>query len=454
MVGAKAGKQGRSAGRDGGSTGGRQRLGLIVFGALLVVLFVVIASAQGIGNPNIPSGNVAVIEDLPGDLGDVTEAEVDQALKLQASEAGLKKTPKPGDPQYQETLEGAVTETLNNLWLYGEAEEQGISVTEKQVAAELETIKEANFPTEASYKSFLKESGLSQEEVDERVELQMLGQQLQERATVAPPSDEAIEAYYDAEKSAKFSTPETRDVRVIVNKNQDKVDAALAILEKDHSAASWKKVAPKYSSDGNTNKKGGLQEGVPNNFLEGEIQEAVFGTPTGELSEIVEFEGTYYLFEPVNITPEKVKTLAEVRTEIVSTLGEEQQQEAFAEFIGASQAKWRSRTFCADDFLVAACSNYVGSGLPESAPPACFEADPKGGRPTECPAPVQQLQPALPGTVTLLKPRGEQLAQRPFPEVAAEQGEEVPGEVPAEAPAEAPEEPPAEESAGGASEGE
>lgn len=449
MVGAKAGKRGGSAGRDGGSTGGRQRLGLIVFGVLLVALFVVIAAAQGVDNPNVPSGDVAVIEDLPGDLGEVTEDDLDQALKLQATEAGLKKTPKPGDPQYEETLEAAMTETLNNLWLYGEAEELGISVTEKQVAAELETIKEANFPTEAAYKSFLKESGLSQQDVDERVELQMLGQQLQERATVSPPSSEAIEAYYEAEKTAKFSTPESRDVRVIVNKNKSKVESALELLEKDHSPASWKKVAPKYSSDTNTNKKGGLQEGVPNNFLEGEIQEAVFGTPTGELSDIVEFEGTSYLFEPVNITPEKVKTLPEVRTEIVTSLSEEQQQEAFSEFIAASQTKWRSRTFCADDFLVAACSNYVGSGLPESAPPACFEADPKGGRPSECPAPVEQVKPALPGTVTLLKPKGEQLAQRPLPEVSAEQGEEVPGEVPAEAPAEAPEEPPAEESAEG-----
>ena len=47
--------------------------------------------------------------------------------------------------------------------------------------------------------------------------------------------------------------------------------------------------------------------------------------------------------------------------------------------------------------------------------PACYEANPKNPA-TECPAPVTQAKPALPGSVTILKPKGEQLAQRPQPE--------------------------------------
>ena len=44
-----------------------------------------------------------------------------------------------------------------------------------------------------------------------------------------------------------------------------------------------------------------------------------------------------------------------------------------------------------------------------------YEADPKGGLPKACPAPVTQAAPALPGSVTLLKPQGERLPQRPRP---------------------------------------
>ena len=36
-----------------------------VLAAFLVVFFVVVAIAQGIGNPSVPSGDVAVVQDAP-----------------------------------------------------------------------------------------------------------------------------------------------------------------------------------------------------------------------------------------------------------------------------------------------------------------------------------------------------------------------------------------------------
>ena len=45
---------------------------------------------------------------------------------------------------------------------------------------------------------------------------------------------------------------------------------------------------------------------------------------------------------------------------------------------------------------------------------------------SECPAPVTQTQPALPGSVTEVKPKGEPFAQRPLPAAGQEQGTVVP----------------------------
>jgi hypothetical protein len=61
------------------------------------------------------------------------------------------------------------------------------------------------------------------------------------------------------------------------------------------------------------------------------------------------------------------------------------------------------------------CADYKGSGHPSTAPATCYEAHPKGGLPEACPAPVFQLIPALPGSVTPLEPKGKPLAQRPHP---------------------------------------
>ncbi len=110
-----------------------------------------------------------------------------------------------------------------------------------------------------------------------------------------------------------------------------------------------------------------------------------------------------------------MQSLETVETQINATLTQRLQQEYFNNFVSQYVINWTSRTFCASDYLFERCANYKGSGHPSTAPEGCFEANPKT-EPTEgCPAPVNQLVPAMPGTVTPLEPRGKPLAQRPHP---------------------------------------
>jgi foldase protein PrsA len=430
-VGAKAGKKGASRGRSGKSAG-RQRLALIVFGALFVLLFVGFAVAEGIGSPSVPDGDVAMVEDIPDDLGQISEKDLDRAVEQQIAEAKLKKAPEPGSDKYLELRDAALGEILERTWIFGQAEELDVSVTDKQVEDELATIKKSNFGTEKAYKKFLEESKFTQEDVNERVRLQLLSTKVQEAvsASAPPPSEARIENYYDEQKDAQFTEKESRDVRVVINKDKAKVEAAKKALEADSSPASWKKVAAKYSIDPTSKSKGGLQKGISEEFVKGPLKDAIFGTATGELAGPVKFEQNYILVEVVKLNPEKVKSLAEVKSQISSTLSEETQQEFFSEFVSEFRTKWEQRTFCADGFVIERCSNYVGDGRPANAPPACYEADPKVPA-TQCPAPVTPISPALPGTVTEAKPKGEPFPQRPLPEASAEQGEEAPaGAVP------------------------
>ena len=60
----KGGKKGASAKRAKDPAALR-RLAILVFAALFIVLFVVVAVAEGIGDPSIPDGDIAVIEDAP-----------------------------------------------------------------------------------------------------------------------------------------------------------------------------------------------------------------------------------------------------------------------------------------------------------------------------------------------------------------------------------------------------
>jgi parvulin-like peptidyl-prolyl isomerase len=399
-------------------------LALVVFGALFVVLFAGYAIAQGIGKPSVPSGAVALITNVPSDAGTITEAEFKRAL-LQQVAAGksagkFKKAPKPGEKKYEELKTATLGELIESTWILAEAEEMGFTATNKEIATELAQIKKTNFKTAAAYQEFLKTSHFTQADVNRRVKLQVLETKIQETiAQKAPPPSEAeIASYYETSKATQYTTKASRDVRIVVNKDKAKVEAAQKLLEKDDSAASWKTVASKYSEDPTTKSKGGLQPGLSEELLQGKepLTAAIFKSPTGKVVGPVDFEKNFFVIEVEKLNPEKVQPLDEVKAQIKSQLTQTVAQKVFTEFVSGFHSKWESRTYCASGFVIERCSNFVGSGHPSTAPAACYEANPKGGTPKECPAPVTQPKPALPGSVTLLKPEGEQLAQRPQPE--------------------------------------
>lgn len=420
----------------------------------------IFAVAQGIGASTVPSGDAAIVKETPSGEVDVTEAEVKrttaQQVAAQISEGKLKKAPKAGSKKFEEAQEGALGELLDQIWIKAEAEELGITATPKQIEAELKSIKKSQFPTEKAYAEFLQKSHLNQEDVNVRIELQILSKEIQEQvsAQAGPASAGEIEAYYEKEKATQFTTPASRDVRVIVNKDEKKVEAAQKLIEAGkQSEAAWKEAAKKYSSDPTTKEQGGLQKAITEEFVKGDLKKAIFDGATGELNGPVEFEKNFLLIEPVKINPAKVKTLAEVKSQVSQTLTEQKQQEFFNEFVSDFQTKWPARTLCAKAFEGERCSNYSSSAQLAKARGAtayCFakEADTKAAKEREkngCQAPVPMTTPAIPGSVSETNPHGEQKVQRPrpeglkeaegegaLPEAVSPESEAATGEVPAE----------------------
>lgn len=415
----------------GGKSVGLQRLALLGFAALFILLFVIFAIAQGIGNPSVPSGDVAVVEDAPEGLSPVTEAQFKHALVQAAAEKKVTPVPKPGDKNYEELQEAALGNVLDAIWIQGQAEEMGISVTPQEVAKELEKLKEKAFKTEQQYKEFLKEAHFTVADVNTRVTIQILSERIQTQVTEeAPiPSNNEIKTYYEAAKSSQYTTPESRDIRVIKNADKTKVEAAKTALEKDDSIKSWETVAKKYSTDA-TKSTGGLQSAVTegSGTLQEPLEAAVFAAGQGELEGPLKEGKTYTVFEVMKITPEKVQSLDEAKSQISAQLAEQAKQQTFAAFVRNYGSRWQSRTFCASGYTIARCANYKPSGRPAEADEACFEANPKKA-PEACPAPITSIKPAQPGTVSPLNREGQKLAQRPRP-AGPEESPAPEGEIP------------------------
>jgi parvulin-like peptidyl-prolyl isomerase len=430
---------------------------LLGFGVAFAALFLIVAIADGIGHSSVPSGDVALIESAPPGTGDVSEADFKHALEQAAAQGGQKKVPKPGSKQYEELKETAVNNLLEPIWLEGFGEEEGITVSDKELIAEREKLKKENFKTEAEFKEFLKQSRFTMADVNQRVKLQKISTELQEqlKEEVPTPSKGEVEDYYEAAKSTQFTQKPSRDIRVVVNKSRKKAEEAREALSKDNTSKSWTKVAKKYSEDPATKESGGLQKAVTEGSNEEPLDAAIFSAQEGQVEGPIKTKQGYTVFEVEKSTPESVQELKAVEAQIQSTLAQQAEQEYFTAVVADFNEKWTARTFCAAGYATERCANFKTTGHPSTAPEACYEANPKGGLPEACPAPVSQLIPALPGTVTPLEPTGKPLAQRPHPVGEEKEGEEeaaagLPpeGAPPTEAPPEEapPEEAPPEES--------
>jgi parvulin-like peptidyl-prolyl isomerase len=380
---------------------GARKSGLIIFGALLVLLFVYVAIAKGIGNPSVPSGDVALVEDVPDGKGDISQKDYDRAFLQTWKRSGLQAAPEPDNAQFAEIREAAINDLLDQAWLTGEAAELGATASDREVQNEFQTIRQDQFPDDAAFKQFLKESAFNEEEVLDRVKLQVLSRkieaQINESVTEVP--EDELEQFYEDSK-ANFTTPETRDIRLVVTDNQAEADKVEAALAKSDEVKDFARLAKQFSNNGSSNQGGKTiaTEGAFPDPAGSEVMSAEEGAVLGP----IEAGGDFYFFRVEKVNPEETQSFDDVREQIQQQLLPTLQQQRFADFVTDYNSKWTSRTFCAEDYIVARCSNFEGDGRLESADPACYEEGAADADPAiSCPAPIGLRAPQSPGGNTL-----------------------------------------------------
>ncbi len=384
---------------SGAFTKQRVAIGL---GAVLVLAVVLVAVTRGIGDASVPSDDVAVI-----DGNDITKAEFDRSLEQAAKRQGLQQAPTPDSPQYQAIRDQALGDLFDIAWIQGEAEDRGISVSDREVQQQLTQTKNQSFKSEADYQQFLRQSGFTQEDVDLRIKLQLLSQKIQEEVGKAAgtPSSDDIQKYYDANKS-QYAQPEQRDLRVIVNQDPAKVDQALSQLQADNSDANWKKVAAEFSTDPTSKNLGGVRKSVTEGVLPAPVDSQVFAADEGALLGPIATPAGTYIVQVDSITPATTQPLDDqLKAQITQQLTGQKQQEYFADFLADYREHWINLTICADDYLNERCDNF---DVPAT------ECTPEQASQAGCPPPVLGTSPAAPGSILPFTPAAGQ-PQRPHP---------------------------------------
>jgi hypothetical protein len=392
----------------------RRTAAAVVLGAAVVLTTAGFAIFRGLGNPSVASGEVAVVDGAPD--GHISQAEFQATVPQEVPRLGLRKLPKAGSPQYTQVKNAALSDLILQRWIEGEAADRGIELSQSEVLDNLAQIVKQQYGN--SYQRLDKQ--LVQLHLTdqpncirnatsppppcantalERVRLNLLSQRVQAQVLPSgqPPvvSDDTVRNYYDT-NIAQFKQPETRDLRLILNKSKAKVAQAKSALGANPSPGTWKKVAKQYSTDPTTKTTGGLRSGVAKGQSEPALDSQVFSAPQGQL--VGPFKGRtgWYLVEVEAVHPAQTEPFTKVESQIRQQLQSASQQQVVQSFQTAFVNKWTSRTFCASSYVIDRCENF--------SQPSSSAA---GG------AVVQSTKPVTPGQATVFFTQPQGLPQGP-----------------------------------------
>ncbi len=376
----------------------------IIFGAVLVLMVVIVAAAVGVGHPSVPSDDVAVIDDASIDVpglaqdGHISKTDFNRFLLQTARQSGSQTVPQPSDPQYKQIKDQAMQTALQIAWIVGEANRRGLSFTDTEIQQSLQQIK-SQFKTQAEYVKARDQAGLTDADVLERAKLQLIQNKIQDEISnsVGTVSDSDARDYYDANK-AQFTQPAKRTIRIVQNQDAHQIDLAYQALRTDDSAANWKKVAAQYSTDPTSKDKGGLRTDVVPGSFQQPLDDDIFKAPQGAVQGPISTSTGNYVFEVFSATPEKVQAFddttasstggaaTKVGDQIKAQIKGQEQQQALTDFGNRFRDYWTNLTQCASDYAVSGCDNFNG-GSPTCDPDKLAPSQ-TGQSSQGCPAPV------------------------------------------------------------------
>ncbi|MCW3016260.1 MAG: peptidylprolyl isomerase [Solirubrobacterales bacterium] len=309
------------------------------------------------------------------------------ANKKKTAPKPAKGQPQPTDTQFKaqckteyEGLRDQVLQFLiSSEWISGEAGDQGVKVTDKEVQKQFDTTKKQSFPKEADFQTFLKSSGMTLNDLLFRVKLDTLSNKLRTKITKGKDKVSAaqIQTYYTKNK-ARFAQPERRDLRIVLTKTKTQADRALSQLK---GGTSFGKVAKSLSIDQASKNQGGVLLAVAKGQQEKALDDAVFAAAKGKLSGPVKTQFGYYVFKVQKITPATQQTVKEATPTIKQLLASQNQQTALDKFVKDFRKKWKDKTDCRSGFVTQDCKNAPKqkttstAATQTTAPPATGGAD-------------------------------------------------------------------------------
>ncbi|MHB1345064.1 MAG: peptidylprolyl isomerase [Thermoleophilia bacterium] len=308
--------------------------------AVVAVLLIVAAATFGCGGEDLPKDAAAKVGETV-----ITTAQVDaRVAEIQAQLPGQTPDPETDEAGYKEFRAQVLDYMVTLEVLAQKSTELGVTVTDEDVQAQLDSVKQMFGGDDAAFETALQEQNMNLEQLLQNLRERELLNKAAEAATAdITVSAEDIAAYYEEHK-AEFEQPETRTARHILF-----VPGEGADTQAEHTDAEWEAaraeaeaarqrlvdgedfaaLARELSEDAGSKDQGGDLGEVSKGVMVPAFEEAVFGMGAGELSQPVKTQFGYHLIRVESLNEAKQLSLEEATEQIEAQLLDEAKQDAW-----------------------------------------------------------------------------------------------------------------------------
>jgi peptidyl-prolyl cis-trans isomerase C len=248
--------------------------------------------------------------------------------------------------QYKQQMRRQAMEQMIIETMLAEKEKaKNITVSEEEVAEQInKQIAQQNLTVD-DFKSLLKAYGVEYSEYQENMKKRALFEKLMDTefaGKIKEPNAAEIKAYYDENAQQQFVNPEKIHAKHILirpadgnDPNKAKLEAktkAQELLAKIKGGAEFETVA-KESSACPSAKNGGDLGAQPKGTFVPEFEKAAYALKPGEISDVVETQFGYHIIKLVEHSDANTVSLEDAKEKIVAALGDKQKEQIVMDYI-------------------------------------------------------------------------------------------------------------------------
>jgi parvulin-like peptidyl-prolyl isomerase len=238
--------------------------------------------------------------------------------------------PKVGSAEYKALQNQAVQYLVQQEKYRQAADQMDIKIEEKEIEARLAQVKKQYFgDSQKEYEKNLKQQGLTEEQVRNEIENQLISEKIYEEVTQGVKvTDADIEEHYQKNKK-DYRVPSSREVRHILVSSRP---LATRLHRQLQNGGNFAALAKRHSKDPGSKANGGKLtvrkgETVP------PFDKAAFSLKKGELSSPIKTTFGWHIIEALSdVKPPSTTALKDVKEQIRQQLLQEKRQKAIGDW--------------------------------------------------------------------------------------------------------------------------